>query len=80
MDGLVTVLLILIVLVSVIYLYNWIHAISETKETRSPLMFFNWFYLFDSDMFNPQGNRYRRKALACMLLLVVLVVAMGKTG
>jgi hypothetical protein len=77
MDSMITIYLILFALVSVIYLYNWIQAISQTKEIINPLMFFNWTYLFDSEIFNDAGNKYRKNALICFILLFIILILMG---
>ena len=79
MVSIVTVLLIMFVLVTAIYLYNWVQAISETKENKNPIIFFNWFYLFNSEAFNEAGNKYRKNALICLLLLVILMVLMSQS-
>lgn len=80
MDSIITVYIILFALVSAIYLYNWVQAISETKENINPILFFNWFYLFNSEAFNETGNKYRKNALGCFILLFIIVILMSQSG
>ena len=65
---------------SALYLYNWIQAISESKENKNPIMFFNWLYLFNPEAFNELGNKYRKISLGCFILLIILVVLMSQSG
>ena len=62
-------------LISVIYLHYWWQAVAQAKKSHT-FMIFNWFYLFTPDAFNEAGNRYRKKALICFILMNIGVAIM----